>query len=53
MRRDGAMIEMEYRREVSNILDVITDYVKRNPDAKNNETLRELYHLLDQMEMEW
>lgn len=53
MKRDGAMIEMEYRREILDLLKAISDYEKRNPEAKENETLQKLYSLLDQMEMEW
>lgn len=53
MVRNMARIEFESRREVSELLDMITRYVEQNPEEKKNKILDEFYHLLDALEMYW
>ena len=53
MKRNMDTIQFEYRKEVEEIINVISKYVEQNPEEKNNETLKRLYDLLDIMDMEW
>lgn len=53
LKRDMDKIQFESRREIENILKVIDNYVKQNPEEKKNETLKRLFDLLDVMDMEW
>lgn len=53
MKRNMDTIQFEHRKEVEEIINVISKYVKQNPEEKNNETLKKLYSLLDIMDMEW
>lgn len=53
MKRQLDTIQFETRTEVSEVLNVIAKYVKEHPAEKDNKTLRELYNLLDVMEMDW
>ncbi len=46
-------IQFESREEVGEIMRVIGKYVETYPEEKDNKTLRELYGLLDIMDMEW
>lgn len=53
MRRSMDKIRFESRREIDEILRVIEKYVDAYPKEKDNQTLKELYNVLDMMEMEW
>lgn len=45
-------IKFESRHEIREILKAVEKYMKQNPEEQN-ETLKELYNLLDVMEMSW
>ena len=53
MKNDLAAIELEYRYEVQAILDVIEKYVDAYPKERNNKILKQLYNLLDIIDMTW
>ena len=46
-------IQFESRTEVGELIRVLEKYVDAYPKEKNNQTVKELYNLLDVMEMEW
>lgn len=53
MKKDMDKIQFESRNEIQNVMDSINKYVEQNPKEKRNETLADLYDLLDVMYMEW
>lgn len=53
MKREMDCIQFESRIEIEEIMQVIAKYEMQNPGEKNNETLEQLFHLLDLMHMEW
>lgn len=53
MKKDMDKIQFESRSEIRNIMEVINKYVTQNPKEKRNQTLADLYDLLDVMDMEW
>lgn len=53
MKKDMDKIQFESRREVGEMLRVLEKYVDAYPKEKDNRTVKELYNLLDVMEMEW
>lgn len=53
MKKDMDKIQFESRREVGEVLRVLEKYVDAYPKEKDNGTVKELYNLLDVMEMEW
>ena len=53
MQRNMDTIQFESRREIGEIIRVIEKYVDAYPKEKDNKTLKELYNLLDVMEMGW
>lgn len=53
MIRNTDQIQFESSEEVEEILRVIGEYVSEHPKEKKNEVLKDFYHLLEDMEMEW
>ena len=53
MRKDMDKIVFESRSEVGEIIRVLEKYVDAYPQEKDNKTVKEMYNLLDVMEMEW
>lgn len=53
MKRDMASVEFEYRSEVQELIKVIGKYIEAYPEEKDNATIKELYGMLDVMDMEW
>lgn len=53
MKKGNDTIQFESRAEVGKLMKVIEKYVDAYPKEKNNQTIKELYNLLDVMEMEW
>lgn len=46
-------IQFESRSEIGEIIRVLEKYVDAYPKEKDNQTVKELYNLLDVMEMGW
>jgi succinate dehydrogenase flavin-adding protein (antitoxin of CptAB toxin-antitoxin module) len=46
-------IQFESRREIGEIIQVLEKYVEAYPAEKDNQIVKELYDLLDVMEMAW
>ena len=53
MKKKMDKIQFESRTEVRKIISVLEKYVDAYPQENNNRTVKELYNLLDVMEMEW
>lgn len=53
MKKELDKIQFESRTEVNEIKRVLEKYVGAYPKEKYNQTVKELYNLLDIMEMEW
>lgn len=53
MKRIMDEIQFESQTEVGEIMHVLEKYVEAYPKEKDNETIKELYDLLNIMEMEW
>lgn len=53
MKKDMDTIQFESRAEVGEIIRVLEKYVDAYPKEKDNRVIKELYNLLDVMEMEW
>ena len=53
MRKNMDTIQFESRAEVGELIKVLEKYVDAYPKEKDNQTVKELYNLLDVMEMEW
>lgn len=53
MKKDMDAIQFESRAEVGKLIRVLEKYVDAYPKEKDNQTVKELYNLLDVMEMEW
>lgn len=53
MKKNMDTIQFESRAEVGEIIRVLEEYIDAYPKEKDNQTVKELYHLLDVMEMEW
>lgn len=53
MRKDMDAIQFESREEVREILRILKNYTEKCPQEKENPTVKQLYNLLDVMEMEW
>ncbi len=53
MKKDMDKIQFESRKEVGEIIRVLEKYVDAYPKEKDNQIVKELYNLLDVMEMEW
>lgn len=53
MKQIGDKVQFEYRSEIHDLMKVIDEYVKQNPEEKNNETLKRFFDLLDVMDMTW
>lgn len=53
MKKDMDKIVFESRAEVGEMIRVLEKYVDAYPKEKDNQTVKELYNLLDVMEMEW
>jgi len=53
MKRIMDTIQFESRAEVGEIIKVLEKYVDAYPEEKENSTVKELYNLIDVMEMEW
>lgn len=53
MQRAMDTIQFESRAEVRELIRVLEKYVDAYPKEKDNETVKELYNLLDVLEMEW
>lgn len=53
MKKNMDTIQFESRAEIRELIRVIEKYVDAYPKEKDNKTVKELYNLLDVMEMEW
>lgn len=53
MKKEMDTIQFESRAEVGELLQVLEKYVDAYPREKDNQTVKQLYNLLDVMEMEW
>lgn len=53
MQKNLDTIQFESRAEVGELIRVLEKYVDAYPKEKDNKTVKELYNLLDVMEMEW
>ena len=53
MKKSNDTIQFESRAELAALMNVLSKDVKQNPAEKDNRTLKEVYNLLDIMEMEW
>lgn len=53
MKKDMDKIQFESRAEIGELIRVLEKYVDAYPKEKDNRTAKELYNLLDVMEMEW
>lgn len=53
MQKNMDTIQFESRAEVGELIRVLEKYVEAYPKEKDNQTVKELYNLLDVMEMEW
>ena len=53
MKKELDKIQFESRAEVGEIIKVLEKYVDAYPKEKDNRIVKELYNLLDVMEMEW
>lgn len=53
MKKNMDTIQFESRAEVGEVIRVLEKYVDAYPEDKDNQTVKELYNLLDVMEMEW
>lgn len=53
MKKNMDSIQFESRAEVGEIIRVLEKYVDAYPKEKDNKTVKEMYNLLDVMEMEW
>ena len=53
MQKNMDTIKFESRAEVGELIRVLEKYVDAYPKEKDNKTVKELYNLLDVMEMEW
>lgn len=53
MKKGMDKIQFESRAEVGEMIRVMEKYVDAYPKEKDNKTVKELYNLLNIMEMEW
>lgn len=53
MKRNLDMIQMESRREISELMKMTAKYVKQNPEEKENFIIKRFWDLLELMDMEW
>jgi hypothetical protein len=53
MKKNMDTIQFESRAEVGELIKVLEKYVDAYPKDKDNPTVKNLYNLLDVMEMEW
>lgn len=53
MKKNMDTIQFESRAEVGEVIRVLEKYMDAYPEKKDNQTVKELYNLLDVMEMEW
>ena len=53
MKKELDKIQFESRAEINEIIRVLEKYVDAYPKEKDNRAVKELYNLLDVMEMEW
>ncbi len=53
MKKGMDKIQFESRAEVGEMIRVMEKYVDAYPKEKDNKTVKELYNLLNSMEMEW
>lgn len=53
MKKNLDTIQFESRAEVGELMKVLEKYVDAYPKEKDNKTVKELYNLLDVMDMEW
>lgn len=53
MKKNLDTIQFESRAEVGELMKVLEKYVDAYPKEKDNMTVKELYNLLDVMDMEW
>lgn len=53
MQRTGDTIQFEHKHEVEELLKIINKYVKQNPKEKQNETLKQFFYLIDDIDMFW
>lgn len=53
MKQDMDKIVFESRAEIGEVIRVLERYVDAYPKEKDNKVVKELYNLLDVMEMSW
>lgn len=53
MKAEMDTIQFESRTEIRALMEVVNQYVKQNPEEKENEILEEFFNCLDVMDMTW
>ncbi len=53
MKRNMDTIQFESRAEIGKLINVLEKYMDAYPKEKDNQVVKELYNMLDVMEMEW
>lgn len=53
MERELDKIQFESRREVREIIRVLEKYMETYPKENNNQAVKDLYNLLEVMDMTW
>ena len=53
MTREMDTITIESRREIEELMEMVSKYIEQNPKEKNNKTLQRFWDILDVMHMEW
>lgn len=46
-------IQFESRTEIRALMETVNQYVKQNPEEKENDILKEFFNCLDVMDMTW